>query len=226
MTAINNSAAVARARQLLHTAADASKQLEESVRELVTMRAWDVLGYKDFSEMWERENGFAAPTHVQVLAMASIRDEGMNTRVGMGFKANGPDGHTQADVADMIGLPVFTNEHGSRYPGGVVRRVFQQLDAGVPPDKVVKGTDSKTVARAIQTHGDGLPQHMRRRPQPRRMGAAPDELVPESFSLFRAEADEIADIARNADVPKAEIYRQAVAEYLMRRRESRPGVAS
>jgi hypothetical protein len=131
-----------------------------------------------------------------------------------------------ATINTMIGLPVFTNDHGSRYPGQVVRRVFQQLDAGVPPEKVVKGTDSKSVARAIQAHGDGLPQHMRRRPQPRRMGAAPDELVPESFSLFRAEADEIADIARKADVPKAEIYRQAVAEYLMRHRESRPGVAS
>ena len=207
MTAtISTEATVARARQLLHTAADASKQLEESVRELVTMRAWDVLGYKDFSEMWEKENGFAPSVHVQALAVQELRDEGMNTANSM----KPPNGHTQGAVAQLVGLPMQTRGNGSE--SSAVGGILRQLDAGVPAEKIVR---SSNVKQTIEQHG-------RARPQPRRLGKTPDEMVVEGFTIQRRFADEVNEVARKCNLPKSEIYRQAVAEYLMRYRESRP----
>lgn len=221
MTAtINTEATVARARQLLHTAADASKQLEETVAELVAMRAWDVLGYKDFSEMWERENGFECPTYAKVLAVQALEDqEGRNTRTGAPFSRSGPNGHTVSSIAKAVGIATQSDGRGGEI-SGFVTRARRQLDAGVPADKVITGSHAGAISRNIDQYGT------RARAKPRRLGKTPDESVQACVYLPRRDDDEIADIARNADVPKAEIYRQAVAEYLMRHRESRPGVAS
>lgn len=205
-------------RVRLQSAARAAKQLEADVRWLVKARAWDVLGYKDFSEMWEKENGFVPPTHVQALAVDAFQAEGMNTRRGKAAE-NGVNGHTLKAIADAVG--VSTNN-----PTSTVHGMLTQLRHGVPPENVVKGADKKSYGKAIAEHGTRPYQPGYARPRPRRLGKAPDELVAEGFTIPRQEADEIAEIARQADVPKAEIYRQAVAEYLMRHRESRPDVAS
>lgn len=216
MTAtINTSATVARARQLLHAAADASKQLEESVRELVAMRAWEVLGYEDFSEMWEKENGFPCPTLVQVLAVDALRREGMNSLRGR--YANPPNGHTRSSVAEAVGIRSKSTIDG----------MLAQLSHGVSPTHVVKagGTSGRTTKDVIDAHG-AMPYAPRARGQQRRQGAAPDDLVGLSSNVPRRLDDEIGEIARKADVPKAEIVRQALEEYAARYRESRPAVAS
>lgn len=218
MTATRN-ASVERARELLHVAADASKKLEESVRELVTMRAWTVLGYENFSQMWEEENGFKIPKHVQVLAAIQFRSEGMagSGRVGEKY-GSGRRGYTQVEVAKQVGFTVETV--GGKERSNTVAAVFTQADHGVPVDKINKGS-LQQAKRQISLHGN-RPWEPRARAQPRRMGATPDDLVSESFNISKRDADAIHEIARDADVPKAQIYRQAVAEYLARHRASRP----
>lgn len=201
MTAtINTEAVVARARQLLHAAADASKQLEESVRELVAMRAWEALGYENFSDMWEIENGFACPTYIQVLAVEEA---------------------SKRHPASTVAKNIFPAHLGDR--AKTVRGIQDQLEAGVPLAEVIKGgRHSDGVINKIARYND----RVQARPRPRRVGTLPEEMVSEGFNIQRVFADQVADIARHADVPKAEIYRQAVAEYLMRHRESRPDVSS
>lgn len=202
-----------RARELLHTAADASKQLEESVRELVAMRAWEVLGYADFSEMWEKENGFKIPSYVKILAANFMMDEGM---LSQGRRPiDGATGHRQADVGRAIGFAVNSTPTGD--VSRVISRISQQRAAGVPVEHQSSATSQGRVNEVIAAHGQ-----VRARQQPRRMGKSPDELVQEGFQLSRRDADAIYDIAREANVPKSEIYRQAVAEYLARHRASRP----
>jgi hypothetical protein len=196
-------------RARIQSAARAAKQLETDVRWLVKERAWEVLGYKDFSEMWQQENGFPAPTQAQVLVIDAFRVEGMSTSRGR----NKPNGHTLGDVADSVGIP-RSSTHG----------VLTQLRHGVPAENVMKGNSFAQFGDRIANFGrtPASPAHQRRA-QPKRMGKAPNELVTAGFNITRADADAIADIARDAHVPAADIYRQAVAEYLMRHRESRPG---
>lgn len=209
-----------RAKALLKSAAKAADQLESDVRELVAMRAWEVLGYEDFSEMWEEENGFEPPTLVQVLAIDALKDEGMNTRRGHAMQqAGGPNGHTLAGIAEAVG--VSTNN-----PTSTVHGILTQLRHGVPAEHVVKGSDRGQYERVIGEHGDRPYQPGYARPRSRRLGKASDELVNVGFNLIRSDADEIAKIAKQAAVPNADIYRQAVAEYLMRHRESRTEAAA
>ncbi len=197
-------AAVARARALLHVAAEASAQLEESVQLLVAMRAWDLLGYENFSEMWERENGFKCPTYVRILATIDVASEGMNTV--RNCTTSPPNGHRLSDVANLVGM----GGKGTVSNQSAVSAILRQARAGVPAEHIRPSASS--APDIISRHARGVP---------RRMGASPDELVAENFGLPKRDADAIAEIARQANVPKAEIYRQAVAEYLMRHRESR-----
>jgi hypothetical protein len=232
MTAtVSAPANVARARQLLHSAAEASKQLEENVRELVAMRAWEVLGYTDVSEMWEKENGFKIPTHVLAIALTALVAEGVKApRPGprpvpttvAGRRAQVETTRSNADIARMLGMPVYNNKNGDYAPGVSCMRI--QLQHGVPPEKVSRGASHSLAKAKIELYGDR--PYTRQRPTPRRLGKALDEPVTEGFTIARREADEIGEIARQADVPKAEIYRQAVAEYLARYRASRPERAS
>jgi hypothetical protein len=196
-----------RARELLHTAADASKKLEQSVRELVTMRAWEVLGHKNFCEMWKSEHGYGCPPQAQIVAVDTLRQEGMTSDP----LKNTKDGFTQTEVAAMVGVQP-----------DVAGLIVKQLDHGVPISNVIR-TRTSTEAFADHVNANGtVPYLPRKRPQPRRMGKAPHELVSISGRVERWMDDDIADIAREADVPKAEIVRQAVAEYLARHRASRP----
>lgn len=200
----------------LKSAAKAADQLESDVRWLVSNRAWETLGHKDFSDMWEKENGFKCPTVARVLAVAELQSEGMNTARGGERVHERVNGHTQPDVARAVGFPVYKQTHAQGYRAPTVGNIVKQLDAGVEPDKVIISDDQRAIFRIIDRHGT------RARPQPRRMAKGPDERVSASVNPTRAEDDEIAEIARQNGVPKAEIYRQAVAEYLMRYRESRP----
>lgn len=205
-------------RARVQSAARAAKQLETDVRWLVKERAWEVLGYENFAEMWDMENGFRMPTHVEVLAVDTLRVEGMRPQgVKNGDKRVG--GHRTSDVARMIGMPVYQGDSDGKERSPTVRAIIRQLDAGVPADRVTK-SNGRDVLRTIENHGTRARQHSRR------IGKGPDELVLEGFNVRRGDADEVAQIAREADVPKAEIYRQFVAEGLARYRESRPGEAS
>lgn len=211
------------ARRLLKSAANAAAQLESDVRALVAMRAWEVLGYENFSEMWEKENGFKCPPFVQVLAVDTFRQEGMRPQGMKSGTAPAAGLHTNGDVGRMVGLPVTEelNSSGAKIARShVAKTILRQLDHGVPPGKVVKGTGG-TYRKVIEEHGT-KPMQTRARPHPRRLGKGPDEFVNESVYIVRRDADAIAEIARKADVTKSEIYRQAVAEYLARYRASRP----
>lgn len=204
-----------RLRELLKSAARAAEQLDSDVRELVTARAWDVLGHDTFTAMWQAEVGYDCPRVVQVIAVDTLRLEGMTTRRGPVGGVWQHDGHTQVGIAEMIGLSVYTNPKNGNRSAGQVTGIIQQLEHGVPAEHVVKATGPK-MHEAIETWGT------RKRARPRRIGKAPDELVHDGLYVPRRDLDALTEIARQADVPRAEIYRQAIAEYLARWRETRP----
>lgn len=216
---------VAAARELLASAAKAADQLENDVRQLVSMRAWEVLGYDNFSAMWRSENGFQCPTHVRTLVVLALSDEGMDTRKGACRYLEEPNGHRTADIAEMAGMtvkPVRDKEGNITGRGsGAVSAVLRQHKAGVPPEHIVQNDNHRWQNKKIEQFGDTELSH-RKRPQPRRMGRLPEETVTEGFTLPRSVADEVSEIARNSDTTKADIYRQAITEYLSRRgREGR-----
>lgn len=210
MTAVTpNTTDIARARHLLTSAAKAVGAFEGAIRELVALRAWELLGYENLSVMWETENGFKCPTYAKVLAVEALESEGVNTRTGFAYRAYGPDGHITAEVALAVGLPTHTRPNGT-VVSSTLKSVRAQLAAGVPADRVVFRTENR---RSIEKYGT----------RARRTGENLDERVQEGFHIVRRDADAITEIARRADVPKSEIYRQAVAEFLARHAESHGG---
>ncbi len=207
--------AAERARELLKVAAGAEQTLRESVHELVTMRAWEVLRHENFSAMWLAENGYACPTQVQALAVEALVSEGINTA----HSTKPPNGHTGVVIARFVGLPIESrSDRNVSERSTVARQMVVQILHGVPADRVRRGNSGASRA-AIAEHG--TVSHPNARPKPRRLGKSPDELVAEGFNLPRRDADEVAEVARQSNVPKAEIYRQAVAEYLDRLREAK-----
>lgn len=204
----------------LKSAAKAADQLESDVRWLVSNRAWETLGYFNFSEMWEKENGYAPPAIAKMLAADALMQEGMNTSRGPNSGTTRKNGHTNTDVARAIGYAVHNQGGIEIAPSVAALRV--QRDHGVPVER--RSSDPGKSGAIVGKYGDT--PYVRKRSSPRRSGKAPEELVSASAYVPRADDDAIAEIARQANVPKAEIYRQAVAEYLMRHRESRPGAAS
>lgn len=188
-------------RARLQSAARAAKQLETDVRWLVKERAWDVLGYTNFSEMWEKENGFECPTVVVTLAVKAVMDtHDVQDRRGVPRRG----ALRAADVADLIGLPSIVNPRTGSRQSSAASDIMAQLRDGTPPELVRKV----------------------KRGRSKRHGKLPTDLILKSIYLVKFQADEVTEIARKADLPDAEIYRQAVAEYLARYRESRPDVAS
>lgn len=208
-----NQAKVNACKARLDQAIKAAGDLESSVRWLVKERAWEVLGYPNLSDMWEAHAGHKCPTHVKAIAVDAMRHEGMNSVAG--GPGGGIDGHTVGDVAEAIGLPTYPLRSGN-VSSSTASGMIRQLESGVPPAQVRATGSSAVQNRVIQEHGTRARQH------PRRSGASPTDLVSASVLVQRQDDDAVAEIARKADVPKAEIYRQAVAEYLMRHRESRP----
>lgn len=180
----------------LETAIRAAGELETSVRWLVKERAWETLGYANFSEMWETHAGFKCPTHVHAICVDALRREGTRG------KGNKSGGHNAGEIAEKVGLTV--QQRGPYITSATVSAMGAQIDEGIPLDRIRKG-HWKTRARGSN----------------RRTGAGPNDLVLESVNVPREMADQMEEIARKARVPRAEIYRQAVAEYLQRHRESR-----
>lgn len=121
-------AKAARAKALLKSASGAAKQLESDVAELVAMRAWEVLGYQDFAEMWRQECGFSCPAYVRVLLIKAIEPEMNTLKCG-----NLTNGLTSREVAKMIG-------NGSQ---SSISNILAQLRSGVSPD-AVRSTVSRT----------------------------------------------------------------------------------
>lgn len=58
----------------LKSAANAAAQLEDDIRWLVACRAWEHLGYANFSEMWEAVNGFEHPFTVRAMVVYAFVD--------------------------------------------------------------------------------------------------------------------------------------------------------
>lgn len=200
-------------RRLVRSLGNDVKGIAAKVPEIVKRRAWEVLGYENFPEMFEAENGFMPPTYLDVLVVEALAAEGMR---GPGVK-NGDkraSGHREADIARMAGLPIYHEPGRRKDSSPMVGAIRRQLSAGVRPERVIKGS-APGVRRNIEQHG------ARARSKPRRMGKSPDELVSVGLNLPRRDADAIAEIARSWDLPNTEIYRQAVAEYLARHRTAK-----
>lgn len=198
-----NRAKIATCRARIQSAVKAAKQVESDIRWLVKERAWEVLGYENFSAMWAAECGFAAPPFIRIVAANAMMDEGMNSN----HPKIAPNGHLQKDIAKAIGFKTSITNKGSEGSSTVSALDNQRRD-GIPL------REQRMNYRTAHTT-------MRARATPRRTGKGPQELVHESVNVVRADADAIDKIARESHVPKAEIYRQAISEYLMRHRESR-----
>lgn len=192
---------LAKAKRLLKSAVKAAETLAEDVAELIRMRAWEVMGYPNFSDMWEAETGFKCPRQVQVLAgVAVIGNREIHNRTGIA-----PSGKvTRKEIAETIG---FTGNPSS--DNAYATHLVNQVNAGVPSGKIIL-SDIGRVRDNIGAYGT------RARPQPRNLGAGENDLVQIGFQIRRGDADAITEIARKAAVPNAEIYRQAVAEFLAR----------
>ncbi|MGH2868243.1 MAG: hypothetical protein ACRDNK_11845 [Solirubrobacteraceae bacterium] len=207
-----------RARRLLRSAAKAVDEFEDAIRELVEMRAWTVLGYDNLADMWEKENGFKCPSYAKVLAVEAMSSEGMNTRVGNSFKRLGPNGHSTATIADQVGMSKSVRLNGHTASSAQVGSIMRQLDHGVPANKIMTTAHSGRIRENIVNNGT-QELHTRRshaRPIPRRHGKSASELVSVSVNVLKRYDVAMGEVARKADVPKAEIYRQAVTEYLDR----------
>lgn len=201
---------VERARVLIRKAAKSLDEFEDYVRELVTMRAWTTLGYQDFATMWVGETGIKCPTHAKVLAAEQFQREGLNTRNSKSITKHGePDGHLRVDVAREVGFTVTEPKDGGPAYSSQLSNVLKQLDHGVPANKiaVTGGVDAQ---RRIEQFGT------RARPRSRRLGKSMDEMVQVSFTAKKRDDYAIAEWARETGVPKSEIYRQAIIEYLDR----------
>lgn len=181
-------------RDLVHRAGDAAERLEQMVRELVEVRAWEVLGYENFVAMWEGENGDKASSLVKVIVTLALADEGMNTRRAARVR----DGHTQGEVAQMVGEGFLRRRNYAESP--IVRSVLDQREAGVATKDIKFSANYHTVARAKN----------------RLIGNSkgPHELVPTGINIYAWQKDAMSQTASDEDVPDTEIYRRAIDQFL------------
>lgn len=192
-------------RARLKSAKNAAERLEADVKWLVSNRAWETLGYANFSEMWEKENGFKTPSEAKVIAVMVMWEEGGNSSKAPSL----PNGLTQHEIGDAIGFGVY--DYSDR-PGGTkmapaVGAIVRQVEAGVPFEKV---GFSRAAARK------NIDEVKRARSQPRRMGKLPNELVNAGWSVYKYQADGVKEIARKAGVPDSVVVRSALDMYLNR----------
>jgi hypothetical protein len=187
-------------RARLKSAKNAAERLQDDVKWLVSNRAWETLGYANFSEMWEKENGFGVPPFVKVLVVCDLADEGMNTD-----KSNvNVNGHTSRSIQELSGV------YGdySRGYNSEISRVIQQYTSGIPKENIRPGSRYHKQVIQAKTH--------RRRAQPRRMGKLPNELINAGWSVYKYQADAVKEIARKAGVPDSVVVRSALDMYLNR----------
>lgn len=206
-TSSSQTAEVTKAKRLLKSAVRAVETLAEDVAELTRMRAWQVMGYPNFSDMWEAETGFSCPPPVKVMAVTAMANEGMVTR-GRPRKDGTRSGLTPADIASAIGYGVYERDGKTTSPQ--VGVILYQYRNGVPVDLISAGSDHTRAQEVVRLHGRA---RSTKRPS---LGAGPDDMISCSVNLRRRDRDSIRDIARKAGVPDSEIYRQAIAEYLAR----------
>jgi Ribbon-helix-helix protein, copG family len=180
----------------LRSAAKSRDQLQSDVEWIVTNKAWEVVGHPNFTALWESELGFTCPTLVKILAIQVFKGK---TRVGSG--ALRPGMVSAADIAKQLGLSHVLNSRTGRPQSESVSAVLAQLHAEISPEDITLN---------------------KRRATSRRMGKLPSDLVLESVYVIKSDVDRVDRIARESDVPKSEIYRQAIAEYLARHDASRP----
>lgn len=194
-------------------AGNAAQALDQTVRWLVKERSWEVLGYENFSKAWEKECGFKCITHIQVLAVIALRDEGMNTRRGPAVR-EGLDGHTHVSIAKMVGLG-FTPRGDGGHSSTV--SIFTQLDHGVSVEDVTKANNSVDLARRIDEHGTVPyePRASRKRPEPKKRNLRPTDMCDSGF--FRWQEDALETMRRKTGVSAAEYKRIALDEYLAKR---------
>lgn len=185
-------------RDLVHRAGDAAERLEAMVRKLVEVRAWEVLGYASFEEMWEQENGFDMPALVRTIAIYAMADEGLNTLTGANIKHHGPNGHTGVAISKAIVGRTLSNGSGAIKTNENVKTTLNNYKNGVPSDLAARSISGRT------------------RNSPRRLGAGPDDNVSTSFFLSRRNADAVERLAEAEGISNAEIYRRAVQQYLDR----------
>lgn len=190
-------------RARLKSAKNAAERLEADVKWLVSNRAWETLGYANFSEMWEKENGFPSHIFVKVLAVSVMVDEGMNTaKTKQRRLANG---HFKIDISNAIGFQ--TAPHGAVNHSCAV--IIDQLLSGIPAEEI---TSNPQAWREV-TSSQAMEQA---RSQPRRMGKLPNELINAGWSVYKYQADAVKEIARKAGVPDSVVVRSALDMYLNR----------
>jgi hypothetical protein len=190
-------------RRRLKSAKSAAERLQEDVKWLVSNRAWETLGYANFSEMWEKENGFPAPAFAKIIAVAAMADEGMSTTNVPSYK----NGHFKKDIAEAIGYT--PNIDG---PGSSVTSIFKQLDAGVPLSEITTNP-ARAAERALAARADRV------RSKLRSMGKLPNELINCGWSVYKYQADAVKEIARKANVPDSVVIRSALDLYLNRKQK-------
>lgn len=189
----------ARAKALLKSAAGAAKQLEADVTELVTMRAWTVLGYENFREMWLQECGFKWPIIVQAYGVKALLP-GMNRSGGV------VDGTTAAEAASMLGHPIQNFRDGSS-GSTTFTALARQLRAGVPPENA--STSPSYVKAIINKYGN--PTKRRANVE---LGAGPNELVGVTLHLPRKYKDAIKAIANDRNTTPTTIARDVLMAYV------------
>lgn len=213
------------AKELFEQAAKAWQNTEELVREIVKTSAWEVLGHPNFITAWEAVSGVKCPSQVKIIATyAYFATHGYNTnrptqakqgQRGFEFIPNGP---LIKDVAKAIGWSIIRNKAGND-TSSPVSTIHRQYVHGVPADKattnnIQTGSHTQyTAIKAIQQHGT-VPFTPPSRKHNRRTGAGPDDLVFEGFNVPRWEADAVAELSRQWDVPKAEVYRRLLTPQL------------
>lgn len=184
------------AKALIAKAANAATELQTSVRELVKINAWTVLGYANFSEMWQVEAGFKCPSVVVTVATVALADAGFPS----------------TSIATHIG---YTQRGGAAR--SAVELVLKQHEHGVPFEKIDISARPQYPHKRIEQYGTKpLNPPPRARSTPKRTGATSADLVAESFMIVRRDADAVSEIARKANITKSELYRQFVSEGLAR----------
>lgn len=213
------------ARRLFRSAAgdfDAWKRFEDTVRQIVSSRAWRVIGYENFGEAWKGENGHRCPQEAKALAITVMADEGLNTKFGGGT----PNGHTIGSIAQAIGYTVQQGKGGPTC--ATVSKILRQHRYGVPPDKMLStgnGYDgNRGVEDNIAEHGDPelvaknpprKPKKSPTKPQNRRTGKSESEYVDDNLSVLKWQSRAVEALARHYGWGyRVNGYRQAIQEML------------
>lgn len=185
----------AQIRKRLQSAKNASEQLEDDVRWLVSNRTWRITGHSNLKEMWEKENGFNAPAIVLVIATISMAEEGLDTRKGYQTRSMPPNGHRYVDIAQAIGLSMSKGRSEATPTSTDVWNILKQFRDGVPVSEISTS-------------------HHRKRAKPVRQGKLPNDLMNVGWSVYKYQADAVKEVARQAGVPDSVIVRSALDAYL------------